>query len=745
MFRIRRNQMFQSLIAASLALCVMLPAAFASEDRPAESAAQLQRAQSVIDQLPLYFEINRGQFDQRVRFFSRSPGHALFLTGSEAVLTVGRNALAIGLKQANPEPAVEGLDRLRSFSSYFIGKPENWRERVEHYSKVRYRGVYPGIDLVYYGQGQRLEHDFVVSPGADPSHIRMLFRGATALRIDDAGDLVVGLGESELRFSAPYSYTESSAGERREVASRFVLKDEREVGFALGDYNARETLVIDPVLLYGTFIGGSNVEIAKAVAVDEAGHIYVTGITVSPDYPTFGVGLQPGGGDELNAFLMKLDPLATAGRGLLYSGYFGGVRDEEPFAIRLDAERNVYIVGATMSGDFPTTPNAVQPTRDTIDVNGFLVKFNVERTENLMLYGTYLAGKDKDVAYNVRVDQTQKAYVVGRAFGEDFPLSADPLQPAGRGGGDAFFSLIDTVGGGLIYSTLLGGTSTDWAADIVIANADSVFITGFTASNDFPVKQNPYGPNPFGRGDAFLTRIDWRVPGLEGLGYSGYLGGSDLDVAQNLVLDPSGVLHIGGYTLSKDFPTTAAAVQRTNAGDADIFIATLDTTKAGGEGLLFSTYIGGSNADVPYMMRMDSTGGLVTAGYTLSDDFPIVGDSFDDTYSSLDDGVFLRIDPSKPANEVFTCSSYLGGDNSDIGWGMTLDDADNLYITGSTVSDDFPVSQNAFTGKKPGIVSGFVSKISPCAPAGNAGVTTVPRRVGSSPISRKSRAGGGGR
>ncbi len=729
--------MFRSYPLSKIAIALALAAA-----APGLSATSQERqAQQIMDQIPLYFEANRGQVDSRVLYLSRSPEHTLFLTVDEAVLKVSSGALRMSLVNANPAPEVAPLDALESHGAYFVGKSENWLPRVEHYGKVRYSEVYPGVDLVFYGHGKQIEHDFVVAPGTDPRVIRFRLDGAGEFGIGDDGALEMRIGESRMRFSAPYSYVESE-GRRIEVASRFERLAANEFGFAVGAYDRSKTLVIDPVLSYSSYLGGSNFEVIRDVVIDSAGFIILAGETVSEDFPTNGPGLQPLGGQQINGFVTKLNPFAGAGQGLIFSGHFGGFQNETVNAMKIDSQDNLYVVGMTLAGDFPTTGNAVQAEQPSRDQNGYLVKFNLD-ADPALLYGTYLGGDARDVAFGLAVEADHRAYVTGFSASGDFPLTATPLQPAHRGAGDAFFTLVDTDGGGLIYSSYLGGTNTDFGLDVAVASEGAAFVTGFTNSGDFPINENPYQPGQQGKGDAFLTRIDWQKEGLEGLGYSSHLGGSDLEYGQALVKDPEGSLHVLGYTLSEDFPTTAAAIQSSNEGNADVFLLTIDPTKPFGEGLLYGTYFGGSGADVPYQMEFDSTGSLVITGYTMSSDMPVTGDYYSSSYSGLVDAFFAVIDPKKPAGEGLRCSSFLGGSLEDVAWGMTVDALDNFYLVGQTRSRDFPVTDNSFQNQKPGGLSGFVSKFGPCAsPGGEPASAAGPRRMGGAGQGRPSRAGG---
>ena len=711
-------------------------------------AAAEQRARELLGGLPLRFEPNLGQWGGEVRFVSRSPYSTVLLTDDGAVVSAERGrAVRIRLAGSLPPASVQGLDALPSSTGYFLGnRPQEWKPRVPHYRRVRFEDVYPGVDVVYYGNGQQLEHDFVVAPGADPGRIRLEIEGADTVRIAADGSLAILSGDAEIRLTAPYAYQEKGPGERVEVPARFVKAGEFAARFELGPYDASRELVIDPVLMYSSFFSGTYLEEAYLVAVDAMGRIWIAGESASEDFPTNGIGLQPGGGGQRNAFLTVLDPFAGAGRGLVYSSYFGGRRDEGPTAMTFDAAGNVYLTGWTFSPDFPTTDNALEFATGTVSKNGFVVKFNID-ADPKMLFSTYLGGDKIDLPLSLAVDSLERAYVAGFTDSEDFPMSGDTMQAFHRGDGDGFFSIIDTVQGGLVYSTHLGGTKGDWITALTIAAPGTVFVTGMTASDDFPIKGVPYRGKRSGGGDAFLTRIDWTKPGLEALGYSTYFGGSDLDEAKAILPAPDGGYYLLGYTLSEDLPVTAAAVQQTLGGSSDIFLAQLDPSRPGGEALLYSTYIGGSGGEVAYQMSADSAGGLVMAGYTLSEDFPIVGDYFDNTPNGNVDAFFLRLDPTAPNGTGLTCSSLIGGAERDVAWAVTVDSQDNMYIAGGTLSSDFPVTPNAFLRLHRAVNSAFVMKFGPCGAPTVSG-TSVPRgerRIGPKGDTRPSRGGGRGR
>ena len=652
------------------------------------------------------------------------------------MLSLPSGALRMKLAAGNADPEVEGAGLLPSWSSYLIGnQPDRWHSHVRHYGRVVYRKIYPGIDLAYYGKGRQLEHDFVVEPGADPGNIRMRFGGADRMYLDADGSLVLDVAGTAVRFSRPVAYQELGEGartKREEVASGYVLLGTREAGFSLGAYDRRRKLVIDPVLSYSTYLGGSYYDEATAVTVDPEGNIWVAGSTETQDFPTVGKGLQETGGAARNVFLTKINPFAAGSASLVYSGFLGGLRDEEPSAVAVDAAGNVYLTGTTTSGDFPTTESAYDPDSTGGNQNAFVMKINAGLPDTApILYSTYLGGEEAEAAeaaFGATVDGSGLIYVTGVTESEDFPLAGNPMQNSGRGGWEAFLSIIDPSKAGvdsLHYSTYFGGDSTDVATDVALGDAQNVYFTGYTMSTDFPVAGAAYQGQPGGLGDVFLTRVDFSKSGLDALSYSTYLGGSDFEMPYGLTRDASGKFYLAGYTLSEDFPIAGQAIQTANAGNADAFVAILDLTLPGAQSLTYSTYLGGSDADVPYGVALDSTGSVVLAGYTTSTDFPTRGDTFHGAYSGLVDAFFARLDPAKPAAQGLVCSSYFGAELIDVVNAFAVDHLDNLYLVGVTRSEQFPVTGSAYQNERPGFFSAFISKLGPCASDG-AGVTVTP-------------------
>ncbi|HEX7957350.1 MAG TPA: SBBP repeat-containing protein, partial [Pyrinomonadaceae bacterium] len=438
------------------------------------------RARQAFGELPLQFEANRGQTDSSVKFLARGDGYNLFLTPNEAVLDLRRRdaagageraVLRVKLVGANPAPAVEGRQPLEAKSNYPVGGNSSASPvSAETFARVGYAGVYEGVDAVYYGNQGRLEYDFVVRPHADPSQIAIAFEGAEGVELDAAGELVLHTALGEVRQHRPVVYQETAEG-RREVAGRYIVRESASaaspahpsytVGFELGDYDHSAPLVIDPVLVYSTYLGGggSN-DTAHGVAVDSAGNAYITGETISTDFPTTAGAVQTTfGGFNYDAYVTKLNPTGTA---IVYSTYLGGRDRDQGYDVAVDAGGNAYVVGGTLSDNFPVTPGAFQPVygggtyANGLGGDAFVAKLNA--TGTALLYSTYLGGGAAEEAWGVAIDAAGNAYVAGGTWSDNFPV-LNALQPARRGDRDGFVTKLDASGAALVYSTYFGGTT----------------------------------------------------------------------------------------------------------------------------------------------------------------------------------------------------------------------------------------------------------------------------------------------
>jgi hypothetical protein len=649
--------------------------------------------------LPLSFEANLGQTNADVRFLARGSGYGLFLTGTEAVLSLNRQGksavLRMKLEGQNQGPRIEGEGSLTAQSHYLIGNhPDGWQGNVSKYSKVRYHDVYPGIDLVYYGHQRQLEYDFVISPDADPNSIRLAFAGGDHIIIDDAGDLVMQTAAGEIRQKKPVAYQEID-GKRQSIEATYVLGDDDRVGFKLASYDHSKPVVIDPVLIYSTYFGGSDTagtgDMGISIAVDATGNAYVTGHTSSIDFPSSG-GFQNASSGELDAFVFKLNAAGTA---LVYSTYFGGSGTDEGHSIALDGVGNIYIAGHTSSSNFPIA-GAFQATRGG-NLDAFILKLNNAGTT--LLYSTFLGGAEDDRALGIAVDSAGTAYVAGLTSSRNFPLIT-PFQGIHGGGlADVFVTKL-TPSGALTYSTYVGGIGQDQAYGIAIDAFGSAYVAGYTTSTNFPVV-NPFQKDiGAGSDDAFLFKL---APNGNALVFSTYLGGISSDNAVRVAVDDAGSAYVTGYTASVNFPVVNAA-QPFNVGTYDIFVTKFAPS---GSSLVYSTFFGGSDVESGAAIAVDKAGSAYVTGFTTSVDFPAIN-AFQVRSAGSQNAYIIRLSPD---GERITFSTYIGGNGFDGALGLVLDQAENLYITGYSSSTNFPLV-NPLQAENAGGDDGFVLKIS---------------------------------
>ena len=646
--------------------------------------------------LPLSFEPNHGQAPSHVRFLSRALGHVLLLSPNELIWQQrGGTALRMKAIGANVRADLVGLDPLPGKSNYFLGQDSRqWRTGIHHYARVRYRDVYPGIDLVVYGSHSRLEYDFVISPGKDPAGILLAFSGPERVFIDERGDLVLRTAAGEFRQPKPTVYQEVS-GVRRRVDGRYVLRGRGCVGFRICGHDPKLPLVIDPVLSYSTYLGGSGDEgFDSRIAVDSAGNAYVVGTTDSPNFPTI-PGAQLGSLGATDVFIAKLDPEGSA---LLYSTVLGGSRGDSGFDIEIDSAGNAYVTGKTSSLDFPTTPGAL---RTASSGGAFVVKLNT--TGAALIYSTYLDSAAAE-AYGIAVDAAGSAYVTGTTFSAEFPTTPGALQRTIRGGNDIFIAKLSAAGNTLVYSTFLGGTANETASSIAVDGAGSAYVAGGGHSRDFPTTPGAFQRTK-GAGeseDAFIAKL---TSDGSALVYSTYLGGSGPEGAVDLAIDSVGNAYLTGLTFSTDFPTTPGAFQRTLAGNSDAFVTKLN---AQGRALVYSTLLGGPNNDGGASIAVDSAASAYLTG-TSSRNFPVTTDAFQAALRGSTDAFVAKLN----VGGSLAYSTFLGGDDNEGGTGIAIDPTGNAYVVGITGSGNFPTTPGSRQTFPAGGRSGdaFIAKV----------------------------------
>jgi hypothetical protein len=670
--------------------------------------------------LPIVFEPNAGRWDSQVKFSARTDNYRVFLTAQGAELSDSRRTISISILNANPRAEVSGADKLRCQTSYFLGnQKENWRTGVPNYARVRYRSIYPGIDLVYYGANRELEYDFVVGPGADPNRIRLQFRGIEHVSVTPDGDLLVEANGTTLVEKRPAVYQEG-----RPIAGRFKLLGRNVVGFEVASYDHAQPLTIDPVLTYGTLLGGSQSDSVIGVKMDRSGMIYVAGYMTTGDFGGGASAYQPATIGSPNIFIAKINPALSGPDSLVYFTYLGGSGADRPYAMQLDTAGNIYLTGSTTSSDFPLggTPALATNAGAT---DAFILKFNPSLDgASALVFSTYLGGTDLDIGYAIDVDPKGFIYVTGTTKSGDFPLTSTAYAATRYGDSDAFIVRVDPFIGAFTYSSYLGGELTEEGRAIAVAPSGVVYFAGDTVSTVFPLAGNSYQPTPFGGGDIFLAEMDLTKSGVDSLVYSTYLGGSGLDTVRKMILDSSGKPLLTGYTLSPDLPVTQDALQSTLKGIANVFVTRLDLAGAGNNIITYSTYFGGSGGDVAYDMATDSTGAVYLTGYTNSMDFPVTSDALQSKYGGGFEVFVSKLNLGGPGPGSVVYSTYTGQTSINAGYGIAVSPTGSLAVGGQSGSQDELPSVNVtdnsvqpvFAG---GQSDGFVQFFS-TAPTGSA-------------------------
>lgn len=696
----------------------------------ADQASQAQISDAY-GKLPLSFELNQGQTDEQVKFLSRGSGYSVFLNSGEVVTTLRKPVvdeksaksqkpetttdavLRMKFVGGNSQPVVTGLDELPGKVNYLIGNdPTKWNTEIPTYSKVKYTEVYPDIDAVFYGNQRNMEFDFIVAPGADPKVIELAFESADKIEVDEKGNLVLDIADGKIRLDEPYIYQEID-GNKQPVTGGYVLNPKSEtenpklptVGFRIDVYDATKPLVIDPILVYSTYLGGSGGESGNAIAVDAAGHAFVTGSTGSADFPTTVGSFQPNRRGSADVFVTKF---YGDGSALVYSTYLGGsLNSESGTGITVDAVGNAYLTGQTFSPDFPTL-NALQPTFGGSS-DAFITKLNP--TGSALIFSTFMGGSSGENTNDgsIAIDAAANVYVTGETNSFNFPSTQGAFQTTFGGGiTDLFVAKLDGANFSLVYSTFLGGSNFDFPAHgIGVDTTGNVYMAGYTVSNNFPTTPGAFQTTSGGDFDAVVVKLN---PSGSALVYATFLGGQGTDLARGITVDTNNQAYITGGSRSTNFPTTPGAFQTTyrgGGGDYDVFVTKLNST---GSALIYSTYIGGTgpsaNGDLAESVAVDSAGNAHLTGQTTSSDFPTANPF--QLYRGSSEAFVLKLNS---AGSALIYSTYLGGSGQDGGNGIALDQAGNAYVTGITDSLNFHVV-NAFQPRHGGSqFDAFVAKI----------------------------------
>ena len=648
--------------------------------------------------LPVAFEPNQGQAPGQVQFLAHGRGYSLALQPGRAELRArgGRiSAALVGARATNGQAEA----KLPGVVNYLAGDAAASRSGIPTYARVRYREVYPGIDVVYYGNEGQLEYDFVLAPGADARRIAVRYEGARRLRLDAAGDLVLETASGEMRQHRPELYQENH-GVRRRISGRYLLRGQT-VRFEVGAYDHARPLVIDPALTWATYFGSTGDDGGQAVAADSSGNIYMAGYSATA-------------AEGYDAFVTKISPDGTTA---LYTTVLPGNGDDLAFALAVDGSGNAYFAGETTSSNLPQA-GYLNNTNPGSTLDAFVAKLD---TTGKLAYFNYLGGSGAEAINGMAIDAAGNAYVVGSTNSPDFPVSSGVAQTAPAGGVDIFVTKFDPTGKG-VYSTYLGGGGDDFGNSIAVDSSGNVFLTGTTASSNFPVTLTAYQPRTAGGSDAFITKLS----PSGGLVFSTYLGGTGFDSGNAIAIDSSGAVYVAGQTASGDFPTLNP-LQKALNGNSDIFVAKLNGS---GATLAYSTFLGGSADEIANAIALDSANNVYITGQTFSTDYP-VQDAFQATAPGSAPALVTALNT---AGSALLFSSYLGGNGAntstasggnvgDVGNGIFLSCPAGLLVAGNTTSTNLPVTAGALrTSYQGGAGDAFLARLgvggTPAVPAG---------------------------
>ena len=655
------------------------------------------------EQVPLFFVENAGQAAAPVRFVAQGSGGSAWFSPGEVAFRAGQTVLRIYAAGSNPAAAIEGVDRLSATANFLIGPEEDWRTNVPLYHSIAYRNLYPGIDMVYAADGGNLKSQYLVQPGADPSVIRLAYLGAGRPTVDKTGALILPVGDEHLSEAAPLIY-QDHGGWRETIPGRFAVAIDGTVHFVLGRYDTSLPLVIDPTMVYSTLLGGSGSNAATAVAVDSTGDAYIAGYTASQNFPTASPEQNFNAGSN-DAFIAKFN---ANGNGLVYCTYLGGSSDDRAYAIAVDSSGDVWVAGYTNSYNFPMRlpiQSALKGSR-----NAFITRLSP--AGNTLQFSTYLGGSGSDTAYGLAVDGAGAAYVVGDSTSPNFP--AANFQKTNHGSQNAF--AVKISGTSLAYSTYLGGNTIDHGAAVAVDSSGSAYVTGSTFSTSFPVTTGAYQHSLGGGQDAFIAKLSADGNSLV---YATYLGGSSgstgyPESGQAIAVDAHGNAYVAGSTSSANFPVLGG-FQTTLNGWTDAFAAKFGPTGS----LVYSTYLGGSGMETANAIAVDSSGSAYLAGYTISTDLPVTNNALQSTYGGDYDAFIAHLNP---AGSALLYLSYLGGSMSDTASGIALDSSGAAYVTGWTLSTNFPVV-GAYQSISTSNYAAFLGKFTFGTPPTNVGVT----------------------
>ncbi len=712
-----------SLLSVSSIATLALAASFLCVERPspAQPVAPTPRAEGtkLLGRLPVAFVPNLGQWDSPARYVARIGAMTMFLEEKGWSFTLVERTAAKGKDKASETQAARGVavrmtfagagtpalvaeERLPGLHNYFLGNdPSKWRSDVPLYASVRYRDVQPGVDVRAREYDGHFEYDLLLAPGADLDAVEVVVEGSEGMYVDREGALVMQTALGPVRMPVPLSWEEGRSGAKSLVTCQYTLRGADRFGFEVPGRQPGWALVVDPGLVWSTFLGGSDLDEGRAVVVDGSGAVTTAGYVYSTNFP-----VTPGAFDQTynggnDAFVARLAP---SGSTLLWATYLGGSAEDAAFALVLDPSGDTLVAGSTRSTNFPTTLGAYDTTHNG-GTDAFVARLNA--TGSALAWSTLLGGSGNEdyPRLGLHLEPTGTVALSGGTDSANFPTTPGAHDTSYNGGGDAFVSRLAADGSSLLFSTFLGGTGSDYAPKVGTDPNGLLTVAGYTGSADFPVTPGAYDTSFNGAEDAFVTRLNASGGGLT---FSTFLGGSGREFSHDLgmVVDSTGAVTVAGGTGSSDFPTTLGAFDTTPNGQSDLFVTRLDPT---GTTLLWSTLVGGSQDDQVQDLEVDATGAAVVTGETTSTGYPTTLGAYDPTANGFLDVFVTKIHPSGGS---LAYSTFLGSNAWDASQDLALASDGSAVIGGYTKSGLFPTTPGAFqTAYQGGGSDPFVTRL----------------------------------
>jgi cold shock CspA family protein len=611
----------------------------------------------------------------------------------DATLLGHRVLLKLQNHNANPLP--QGKQKQAGYYNYLIGNDSSKHaSNVGLYKEAVVKNVYNGIDIRYYFDKGYLRYDFVVQPGADPSQIKFELEGQFKDYLKNKM-LCYTTRFGEVQMQDLYVYQQS---DKKQVQAKFIQRN-GVWQFQVNNYDKSQPLIIDPII-YSTYIGGGLKDAGSSIAIDGSGNAYITGYTRSSDYDiTAGAFQTTYGGGTFDVFVTKLN---STGTGLIYSTFIGGSNEDYGNAIAIDGSGNAYITGFTASTNYDNTSGAFQTTYGGGMYDVFVTKLN--STGIALIYSTYIGGSSVDIGNGIAVDGSGNAYIAGFTYSTDYDITPGAFQTTNEGDADVFVTKLNSTGIALIYSTYIGGTNYDVGLGIAVDVSGNAYITGNTYSTNYDITPGAFQTTNQGQGNVFVSKLNSTGTALL---YSTYIGGNSVDYGNAIAIDVSGNAYITGNTESTDYDITPGAFQTTYGGARDGFVTKLNST---GSGLIYSTYIGGSDDDRGFAIAIDGSGNAYITGYTYSADFDTTAGAFQTTNGDINySDAFVTKLNSTGSGLIY--STYIGGNRDDVGFSIAIDGSGNAYITGQTDSTDYDITPGAFQTTSGGSSDVFVTKL----------------------------------